>query len=73
MTLDPTIFVALINALALIAVTVIGVRLRADVREVKTDVRKVEIATNSLTERLVATTKTEAHAAGVKEERERPK
>ena len=37
--------------------------------------RKIEVihkATNSLTDRLVETTRTEAHAAGVKEEKENP-
>lgn len=34
-------------------------------------VEKVRHATNSLTDRLVATTKVEAHAAGVKEEKDR--
>lgn len=34
-------------------------------------VERVHIATNSLTDRLVQTTKTEAHAAGVKEEKDK--
>lgn len=34
-------------------------------------VEEVHKATNSLTDRLVATTKTEAHAAGVKEEKDK--
>ena len=34
-------------------------------------IKQVYHATNSLTDRLVETTKTEAHAAGVKEEHER--
>ncbi len=36
-----------------------------------TKIEQVHIATNSLTDRLVATTKSEAHAAGVKEEKDR--
>ncbi len=36
-------------------------------------VEEVHLATNSLTDRLVETTKTEAHAAGVKEEVDRVK
>jgi len=34
-------------------------------------VEEVRHATNSLTDRLVATTREEAHAAGIKEEKER--
>ncbi len=34
-------------------------------------IEEVHKATNSLTDRLVETTKTEAHAAGVKEEKDR--
>lgn len=35
--------------------------------EVKVDVHKVEAATNGIVNRLIETTKTEAHAAGVRE------
>jgi len=38
-----------------------------------TKIEQVHKATNSLTDRLVETTKLEAHAAGVKEEQDRPK
>ena len=40
-------------------------------KEIGTKIELVHIATNSLTDRLVATTRLEAHAAGVKEERDR--
>ena len=36
-------------------------------------IEQVHKATNSLTDRLVETTKTEAHAAGVKEQKDREK
>ncbi len=35
------------------------------------EIKAVHIATNSLTDRLVDTTRTEAHAAGVKEQKDR--
>jgi hypothetical protein len=34
-------------------------------------IEAVHVATNSLTDRLVATTRTEAHAAGAKEQRDK--
>ena len=64
--MDPTIVVALINGAALIAGAYV-------LNRVRQDVRKVEIATNSLTEQLVATTKSESYAKGAKDERDRQK
>ncbi len=55
---------ALATLVTAIAGLIIGIR----------NTRKIEAvrhATNSLTDRLVETTKTEAHAAGVKEEKDR--
>lgn len=43
----------------------------AKLDQVAEKVEAVHVATNSLTDRLVETTKVEAHAAGVKEEKER--
>ena len=40
---------------------------------IASDIHKVEKASNSMKDALVATTRTEAHAAGVKEEKERDK
>jgi hypothetical protein len=46
---------------------------QADVTTAKDDIRRVEIATNSMKDQLVLTTRSEAHAAGVLEEKEREK
>ena len=51
---------------AIAAVTTLVVAIKT-----QKQVEKVEKATNSLTDRLVQTTRTEAHAAGAKEERDR--
>ena len=46
-------------------------RVKKNVAEVKENVQVIEKATNSLTDRLVESTRIEAHAAGMKEEKEK--
>jgi len=54
--------------LAAVVTLVVGLR---SSRKIARRVEEVHRATNSLTDRLVASTRLEAHAAGIKEERER--
>ncbi len=46
-------------------------RVKKNIQNVGDNVKIIEKATNSLTDRLVETTRTEAHAAGMKEEKEK--
>lgn len=67
-----TIALSVIALSNLVTVVLIYI-MRDTIKAVAANVRTIEKATNSLTDRLVATTKTEAHAAGVLEEKDRPK
>jgi len=63
------VVVGLTNLLTMIMIYL----MRDTLKALAFNVQTIEKATNSLTDRLVATTKTEAHAAGVLEEKDRVK
>lgn len=71
-------FLLLLNVVAVTGAALYG---RTRMGTMAGDIHKIEVATNSLVSRLVASTKSEAHAAGVKEgedneretERKRPR
>jgi hypothetical protein len=61
----------LVAVLATIPPTLLGAAALVVALKTTKKVEQVHKATNSLTDRLVASTRVEAHAAGVKEEKER--
>ncbi len=77
LAISDAVSVATINVIGIIFLTWLQNRSdrRSDQKNEKVvrAVEEVHKATNSLVDRLVSTTKTEAHAAGVKEELDRPK
>ena len=63
----------IINNLILLAIVVAQAWLIREQRISKTDIARIEKNTNSLTAALVQSTRIEAHAAGVLEEKDRVK
>ena len=65
-SMDDSLLITIGSVLILldILITIIAIRIFLKIREVK-------VTTNSLTDRLVESTRSAAHAAGIKEEKER--